>query len=119
MTQDNRTVRAEKRQNRAYRATFVYQGPFKKEYSTASRVVNEVILGTRVNKIPFGYLRRHPSGRQPCTGRSAHCGPFGQGVGAAVRAKGKGRLRPGVAPLPTSTRDDAVGTRRSAKERSV
>ena len=44
MTPDVRTVRAEKRQIGAYRAAFVYQGPFKKEFSTASRVVNEVVL---------------------------------------------------------------------------
>jgi hypothetical protein len=33
-----------------YRATFVYQGPFKKDASTGSRVINEVVLGTSVNK---------------------------------------------------------------------
>jgi len=33
-----------------YRTTFVYQGPFKEDSSTGSRVINEVVLGTRVNK---------------------------------------------------------------------
>jgi hypothetical protein len=44
MTPDVRTVRARKGQIGAYRAAFVYQGPFKKALSTASRVVNEVVL---------------------------------------------------------------------------
>ncbi len=33
-----------------YTTTFVYQGPFKKDSSTGSPVINEVVLGTRVNK---------------------------------------------------------------------
>src|SRR5215207_4607226 len=50
MTQDVRTVRAEKRQNRAYRAAFVHQGLLKKDFSTGSLLINEVVLGTSVNK---------------------------------------------------------------------
>jgi len=34
----------------AYRVAFVYKGPFKKDFSTASRAINEVVLGTSVNK---------------------------------------------------------------------
>src|SRR5215211_862996 len=34
----------------AYRAASVYQGLFKKGLSTGSRVINEVVLGTWVNK---------------------------------------------------------------------
>jgi hypothetical protein len=33
----------------AYRAAFVRQVPFEKDLSTASRVINEVVLGTRAN----------------------------------------------------------------------
>ena len=33
-----------------YTTTFVYQGPFKKDSSTGSPVINEVVLGTSVNK---------------------------------------------------------------------
>jgi hypothetical protein len=33
-----------------YITTLVYQGPFKKDSSTGARVINEVVLGTRVNK---------------------------------------------------------------------
>ena len=47
---DFRTVRAEGAEIGTYRATFVYQGPFKKDASTGSRVINEVVLGTSVNK---------------------------------------------------------------------
>jgi hypothetical protein len=35
----------------AHRGAFVYQEPFKKDSSTASRVINEVVLGTSVNKL--------------------------------------------------------------------
>jgi hypothetical protein len=42
----------------AHRGAFVYQEPFKKDSSTASRVINEVVLGTRVNK---GVIQK-PSG---------------------------------------------------------
>jgi hypothetical protein len=34
----------------AHRGAFVYQETFKKDSSTASRVINEVVLGTSVNK---------------------------------------------------------------------
>ena len=34
----------------AHRGAFVYQEPFKKDSSTASRVINEVVLGTSVNR---------------------------------------------------------------------
>jgi hypothetical protein len=34
----------------AHRGAFVYQEPFKKDSSTASRVINEVVLGSWVNK---------------------------------------------------------------------
>ena len=35
----------------AHRGAFIYQEPFKKDSSTASRVINEVVvLGTPVNK---------------------------------------------------------------------
>ena len=34
----------------AYRAAFVHQVPFEKDFSSAPRVVNEVVLGTLVNK---------------------------------------------------------------------
>jgi hypothetical protein len=34
----------------AHRGAFVYQEPFKKDSSTASRVINEVVLGTLVDK---------------------------------------------------------------------
>jgi hypothetical protein len=33
-----------------YRVTFVRQGPFKKDFSTGTRVTNEVVLRTPVNK---------------------------------------------------------------------
>ena len=38
----------------AHRGAFIYQEPFKKDSSTASRVINEVVLGTSVNS-PFGF----------------------------------------------------------------
>jgi hypothetical protein len=34
----------------AYRAAIVYQGPFLKGFSTASRVINEVVLVLRSSK---------------------------------------------------------------------
>src|SRR5215212_11713271 len=34
----------------AHRGAFVYQEPFKKDSSTASRVINEVVLGSWLNK---------------------------------------------------------------------
>src|SRR5688572_29627112 len=51
----------------AHRGAFIYQEPFKKDSSTASRVINEVVLGTGV-KIAlaaayfhgFGVARRGP-----------------------------------------------------------
>jgi hypothetical protein len=33
-----------------YKATFIYQGPFKECFSAGSPVINEVVLGTSVNK---------------------------------------------------------------------
>ena len=39
-----------------YTTTFVYQGPFKKDASTGSRVINEVVLEGRLN-ISRGLLR--------------------------------------------------------------
>ena len=38
----------------AHRGAFVYQEPFKKDSSTASRVINEVVLGTGVNRGKIG-----------------------------------------------------------------
>jgi hypothetical protein len=34
-----------------YRTTFVYQGPFKEDSSTGSRVINEVVLEEEFSKI--------------------------------------------------------------------
>ena len=39
----------------AYRAAFIYQEPLKGDFSTGSPVVNEVVLGTWVNK-PVMYI---------------------------------------------------------------
>ena len=44
MTLDIRKFRAEEQQIGAYSGAFVYQEPFKKDSSTASRVINEVVL---------------------------------------------------------------------------
>src|SRR5215211_1737907 len=50
MTPDSGSFRAERRRNRDLQHEFCLLGPFKKDSSTRSRVVNEVVLGTRVNK---------------------------------------------------------------------
>ena len=34
-----------------YGTTLVYQGPFKRDSSTGSRVINEVVLGSSVNRV--------------------------------------------------------------------
>jgi hypothetical protein len=49
-----------------YRTTFAYQGPFKKDASTGSRVNNEVVLGTSVNK----GKKRRAGVRKPRPGHS-------------------------------------------------
>ena len=44
----------------AHRGAFIYQEPFKKDSSTASRVINEVVLGTWLNK------EAEMGGKEPC-----------------------------------------------------
>ena len=34
-----------------YKAAFIYQGPLKEDFSAGSPAINEVVLGTSVNKI--------------------------------------------------------------------
>ena len=45
----------------AHRGAFIYQEPFKKDSSTASRVINEVVLGTSVNKGVAASASTYPS----------------------------------------------------------
>ena len=45
-----------------YRTTFVYQGPFKEDSSTGSRVINEVVL-----EVEFCELRLNRTLRRSCT----------------------------------------------------
>jgi hypothetical protein len=40
-----------------YRTTFVYQGPFKKDSSTGSRVINEVVLEGEFSEVPHSLAR--------------------------------------------------------------
>jgi hypothetical protein len=40
-----------------YKAAFAYQGPFRKDFSTGSPVINEVVLGTQVNNSPYAEAR--------------------------------------------------------------
>ena len=39
-----------------YRAASIYQGPFKEDFSTGSPAINEVVLGTPVNKESKGWV---------------------------------------------------------------
>ena len=50
MTPDVGTVRAEKRQDRGLQSGFCPPGTLQEGLSTASRVINEVVLRTPVNK---------------------------------------------------------------------
>ena len=50
MKQDITTFRIRKRQNRAQRPAFAFQEPLCAGFSAGSPVLNEVVLGTRVNK---------------------------------------------------------------------
>jgi hypothetical protein len=50
MKQDITTFRIRKRQNRAQRPAFAFQEPLYAGFSADSPVLNEVVLGTRVNK---------------------------------------------------------------------
>jgi hypothetical protein len=50
MTPDHRSFRAKGAEIGSYGAAFVYQRPFEKDFSTGPRVINEVVLGTWVNK---------------------------------------------------------------------
>jgi hypothetical protein len=48
----------------AHRGAFVYQEPFKKDSSTASRVINEVVLEGEFCELRFnGVLRSSPLGQ--------------------------------------------------------
>jgi hypothetical protein len=50
MIPEFRSFRAKSAEIGFYGAAFVYQGPFEKVFSTGSRVINEVVLGTWLNK---------------------------------------------------------------------
>src|SRR5215217_5500879 len=61
-----RTFRAERRRNRELQNDFCLPAPFKKDSSTSSRVINEVVLGTRVDDEPsaLGFRPAPRSGDQ-------------------------------------------------------
>src|SRR5215210_1174210 len=77
MTPDIRAVRAERRRNRNLQSGFVYQGPFKKDFSIGSQVINEVVLGTRVNKCKRRGRRRRQSNLQQRGARETRHGASG------------------------------------------
>jgi hypothetical protein len=61
MIPEFRSFRAKSAEIGFYGAAFVYQGPFEKVFSTGSRVINEVVLGTSVNKVQTPMYRTLPS----------------------------------------------------------
>jgi hypothetical protein len=86
MTPDVRNVRAEKRQNRGLQRGFCLPGPFKKDFATASRVINEVVLEEVI-----GEVRRIPLPRNPVNNLFGECAGLGSLASSLLAGKGYGK----------------------------
>src|SRR5215211_3572304 len=64
MIPDIRTVRAKRRRNWSLQSNFCLSGTFKKDFSTNSRVINEVVLETLCTKPPLRFHRSHTNCRK-------------------------------------------------------
>src|SRR5215213_10758349 len=91
MTPDIRIVRAKSDKIEIYRAALVYWGPLKKSVSTNSRVINEVVLGTPVNKALAGVAHTKKKPEPPCRGLRLRCAH--RDIGAAAHVQGSSKMQ--------------------------